>query len=44
VFAARTYAKDPSDGLIGATARAYGLTLLTRDERFLSSPLIRALL
>jgi PIN domain nuclease of toxin-antitoxin system len=38
-----TYPKDPSDRLIGATGRAYGLTLLTRDERIRSSPLIRAL-
>jgi PIN domain nuclease of toxin-antitoxin system len=36
-----TYPKDPGDRLIGATARAYGLTLITQDERILSSPLIR---
>ena len=35
------YPKDPGDRLIGATARAYGLTLITQDERILSSPLIR---
>jgi PIN domain nuclease of toxin-antitoxin system len=38
-----SYPKDPSDRLIGATARAYGLTLLTRDEKILNSPLIRAI-
>ena len=37
------YPKDPGDRLIGATARAFGLTLVTHDERILSSPLIRAL-
>lgn len=35
------YPKGPGDRLIGATARAYGLTLITQDERILSSPLIR---
>jgi len=35
------YPKDPGDRLIGATARARGLTLITNDERILSSPLIR---
>lgn len=37
------YPKDPGDRIIGATARAYGLTLITQDERILSSPLIRTL-
>ena len=32
--------KDPVDRLIGATARAEGLALVTRDERIRSSPLI----
>lgn len=36
-----TYPKDPGDRLIGATARSLGLTLITQDERILSSPLIR---
>jgi PIN domain nuclease of toxin-antitoxin system len=36
-----TYPKDPGDRLIGATARALGLTLVTADERILGSPLIR---
>jgi PIN domain nuclease of toxin-antitoxin system len=34
------YPKDPVDRLIGATARAEGLALITRDERIRSSPLI----
>jgi PIN domain nuclease of toxin-antitoxin system len=34
------YPKDPVDRLIGATARAEGLALVTRDERIRSSPLI----
>ncbi len=38
-----SYPRDPGDRLIGATARAYGLTLLTQDDRILSSPLIRAM-
>jgi PIN domain nuclease of toxin-antitoxin system len=38
-----TYPKDPGDRLIGATARAYGLTLVTQDERILASPLVRSL-
>lgn len=36
------YPKDPGDRLIGATARAYGMTLVTQDERIRSSPLIRS--
>ena len=35
------YPKDPSDRLIGATARVEGLTLVTRDERIRRSPLVR---
>jgi len=35
------YPRDPADRLIGATARAEGLTLVTRDERIRRSPLIR---
>lgn len=38
-----SYPKDPGDRIIGATARAYGLTLITQDERILASPLIRSL-
>jgi PIN domain nuclease of toxin-antitoxin system len=32
---------DPVDRLIGGTARAHGLTLVTKDERMQSSPLLR---
>lgn len=35
------YPRDPADRLIAATARAEGLTLVTRDERIRRSPLIK---
>ena len=35
------YSHDPADRLIGATARAEGLTLVTRDERIRRSPLLK---
>ena len=35
------YPRDPADRLIGATARAEGMTLVTRNERIRRSPLIR---
>ena len=35
------YPKDPVDRIIGATARAEGLTLITQDEGILSSPLLK---
>ena len=35
------YPHDPVDRLIGATARAEGMTLVTRDERIRSSPLLK---
>ena len=38
-----TYPKDPGDRLIGATARALGLTLITQDEKILASPLVRTI-
>jgi PIN domain nuclease of toxin-antitoxin system len=38
-----SYPRDPGDRLIGATARSLGLTLITQDERILSSPLIRTI-
>jgi PIN domain nuclease of toxin-antitoxin system len=38
-----SYPKDPADRLIGATARALGLTLITRNERILRSPLVRSI-
>jgi PIN domain nuclease of toxin-antitoxin system len=37
------YSRDPSDRLIGATARAEGLTLVTRDENIRRSPLLKTL-
>jgi PIN domain nuclease of toxin-antitoxin system len=37
-----SYPKDPADRLIGATARALGMTLITQDERILASPLVRS--
>jgi PIN domain nuclease of toxin-antitoxin system len=35
------YPRDPADRIIGATARAEGLTLITRDERIRRSPLLK---
>jgi PIN domain nuclease of toxin-antitoxin system len=35
------FSADPADRLIAATARGEGLTLITRDERIRSSPLVR---
>lgn len=35
------FSADPADRLIAATARDEGLTLITRDERMRSSPLVR---
>jgi len=35
------YSRDPSDRLIGGTARAEGLTLVTRDENMRRSPLLK---
>jgi len=37
------YPRDPADRLIGATARALGLPLATRDEAIRASPLIRTI-
>jgi len=37
------YPADPADRLIGATARAEGMVLVTRDERIQQSPLLRTL-
>ena len=34
---------DPADRLIAATARAEGMTLVTRDERIRRSPLLKTL-
>jgi PIN domain nuclease of toxin-antitoxin system len=35
------YPRDPADRLIGATARAQGLALVTRDEKIRRSPLLK---
>jgi PIN domain nuclease of toxin-antitoxin system len=35
------YSHDPADRIIGGTARAEGLTLITHDERIRKSPLIK---
>lgn len=35
------YPGDPADRIIGGTARAQGLTLITHDERIRRSPLLR---
>jgi PIN domain nuclease of toxin-antitoxin system len=37
------YPRDPIDRLIGATARAEGLALVTRDEKIRSSPLLKTI-
>jgi PIN domain nuclease of toxin-antitoxin system len=35
------YSKDPADQIIGATARAHGLPLITADTRLLECPLLK---
>ncbi|MGA2377654.1 MAG: PIN domain-containing protein, partial [Candidatus Sulfotelmatobacter sp.] len=35
------YSHDPADRIIGGTARAEGLTLITHDENMRRSPLLR---
>jgi PIN domain nuclease of toxin-antitoxin system len=35
------YSRDPADRLIGATARAEGLKLVTHDESIRKSPLLK---
>jgi len=37
------YPRDPADRLIGATARAEGLALVTRDEVIRRSPLLKTI-
>ena len=37
------YPRDPADRLIGATARAEGMTLITRDDRIRQSRLLTTL-
>ena len=38
-----SYPRDPADRLIGATARAEGIALVTQDRRIRSSPLVRTI-
>jgi PIN domain nuclease of toxin-antitoxin system len=35
------YSKDPADQIIGATARAHGLPLITADTRLRECPLLK---
>jgi PIN domain nuclease of toxin-antitoxin system len=37
------YPRDPADRLIGATARAEGLTLITKDEHIRKSKLLKTI-
>lgn len=37
------FPQDPADRLIAATARAEGMTLITRDQRIRESPLLKTL-
>jgi len=37
------YPRDPADRIIGATARAEGIALVTQDEKIRSSPLLRTI-
>lgn len=39
----RDYSGDPADRIIGATARAESLTLISHDEKMRRSPLLRTL-
>jgi PIN domain nuclease of toxin-antitoxin system len=38
-----SFTQDPADRLIGATARAEGMALVTRDERISESPLLKTI-
>ena len=38
-----SYPRDPADRLIGATARAEGIALITQDERIRSSPRLKTI-
>jgi PIN domain nuclease of toxin-antitoxin system len=38
-----SYSHDPADRLIGATALAHGLALVTRDENIRKSPLLKTI-
>jgi PIN domain nuclease of toxin-antitoxin system len=37
------YSRDPADRLIGATARAHGWPLVTRNENMRASPLLQTI-
>ncbi len=37
------YPQDPADRLIGATAKAEGIALVTRDEKLRASPLLQTI-
>jgi PIN domain nuclease of toxin-antitoxin system len=37
------YSHDPADRIIGTTARAEGMTLITKDENIRRSPLLKTL-
>jgi PIN domain nuclease of toxin-antitoxin system len=37
------YPRDPADRLIGATAKAEGIPLLTRDEKLRASPMLQTI-
>ena len=38
-----SYSRDPADRLIGATALAHGLALVTRDENIRKSPFLKTI-
>jgi PIN domain nuclease of toxin-antitoxin system len=40
---AEDYSRDPADRIIGATARAEGMVLVTQDERIRNCPLLRTI-
>ncbi len=40
---AEDYPRDPADRIIGATARAEGMVLVTQDERIRDCPLLRTI-
>jgi len=40
---AQDYSHDPTDRMIGATARAEGMPLVTREENVRRSPLLRTI-
>jgi PIN domain nuclease of toxin-antitoxin system len=37
------YSRDPADRIIGATARAEGMALITQDEKIRRSPLLKTI-